>query len=56
VVGLGGSFWGVLGLGVVLRGLVVCSRSAAEIALMRGVRKVFDPHGILNPGKLFVAD
>jgi FAD/FMN-containing dehydrogenase len=29
------------------------TRSAAEIALMRGVKQVFDPRGILNPGKVF---
>ncbi|MCB1570101.1 MAG: hypothetical protein KDI72_03375, partial [Xanthomonadales bacterium] len=29
------------------------TRSAAEIAVMRGIRQVLDPHGILNPGKVF---
>ncbi len=27
--------------------------SPAEIALMRGIKATFDPHGILNPGKVF---
>jgi glycolate oxidase len=25
----------------------------AQIALMRGIKEVFDPHHILNPGKIF---
>ena len=25
----------------------------SQIELMRGIKKVFDPHGILNPGKIF---
>ena len=28
-------------------------RSAAELELMCGIRRVFDPDGIMNPGKLF---
>jgi FAD/FMN-containing dehydrogenase len=44
------------GIGLVKRAYLESTRSAAEIALMQGVRKVFDPNGILNPGKLFVSD
>ena len=28
------------------------SKSAAAIALMRGIKQQFDPHGILNPYKM----
>ena len=52
----GGSISAEHGIGLVKRAYLGSTRSAAEIALMRGVRKVFDPHGILNPGKLFTAD
>ena len=33
-------------------GLGYC-RSNAEIALMRGIKTVFDPNGVMNPGKIF---
>jgi FAD/FMN-containing dehydrogenase len=41
------------GIGLVKKPYLAGTRSAAEIALMRGVRGVFDPHGLMNPGKLF---
>jgi FAD/FMN-containing dehydrogenase len=41
------------GIGLVKKPYLVGTRSAAEIALMRGLRAVFDPQGLLNPGKLF---
>ncbi|MDE2155203.1 MAG: FAD-binding oxidoreductase [Xanthomonadaceae bacterium] len=52
----GGSISAEHGIGLVKRSYLDSTRSAAEIALMRGVRRVFDPNGILNPGKLFVRD
>ena len=51
----GGSISAEHGIGLVKRPYLASARSEAEIALMRGVRKVFDPNGILNPGKLFAA-
>lgn len=42
-------------------GLLKCddlewTRSAAEITLMRAIKRQFDPDGILNPGKIFSVD
>jgi FAD/FMN-containing dehydrogenase len=51
----GGSISAEHGIGLVKLAYLESTRSAAEIALMQGVRKVFDPNGILNPGKLFAA-
>lgn len=49
----GGSISAEHGIGLVKRAYLGSTRSEAEIALMRGVRQVFDPKGLLNPGKLF---
>ena len=50
----GGSISAEHGIGLVKRAYLQSTRSGAEIAFMRGVRKVFDPNGILNPDKLFL--
>lgn len=52
----GGSISAEHGIGLVKRAYLESTRSTAEIALMKGVRRVFDPKGILNPGKLFLDD
>ncbi|HET6554297.1 MAG TPA: FAD-binding oxidoreductase [Dyella sp.] len=49
----GGSISAEHGIGLVKLAYLGSTRSEAEIALMRGIRQVFDPKGILNPGKLF---
>ncbi len=41
------------GIGLVKKGYLDSTRSAPEIALMKGVKRAFDPQGLLNPGKLF---
>ncbi|MES5815379.1 FAD-binding oxidoreductase [Pseudoxanthomonas sp. Soil82] len=51
----GGSISAEHGIGLVKKPYLSSTRSAAEIELMRGIRRVFDPNGILNPGKLFDA-
>lgn len=50
---LGGSISAEHGIGLVKKKYLAGTRSEAEIALMRGIRKVLDPHGIMNPGKVF---
>ena len=51
----GGSISAEHGIGLVKKPYLGCTRSAAEIDLMRGIKRVFDPNGVLNPGKLFDA-
>jgi glycolate oxidase len=41
------------GIGLVKKPYLALSLPPAQIELMRGIKKVFDPHGILNPGKIF---
>lgn len=48
----GGSISAEHGIGLLKRPYLSSSRSEAEIALMRGIKTVFDPLGIMNPGKL----
>ncbi len=49
----GGSISAEHGIGLVKKPYLESTRSAEEIALMRAVKRVFDPAGLLNPGKLF---
>jgi len=41
------------GVGLVKRDYLEYSRSPAEITAMKGLKAVFDPDGIMNPGKIF---
>ena len=49
----GGSISAEHGIGLVKKPYLWSTRSAADIEVMRGIRRVLDPHGIMNPGKLF---
>ena len=49
----GGSISAEHGIGLAKKPWLLGTRSACEIELMRGIRRVFDPNGIMNPGKLF---
>ena len=41
------------GVGMTKKPYLEYSRSAEEIEYMKALKKVFDPNGIMNPGKLF---
>jgi len=41
------------GIGLLKKKDLHFSRSEAEIALMRQLKRLLDPHGIMNPGKIF---
>jgi len=49
---IGGSISGEHGIGLEKRQWLHLSRSAEEIHLMKTIKKILDPKGILNPGKL----
>ncbi|MCS7281946.1 MAG: FAD-binding protein [Anaerolineae bacterium] len=50
---LGGTITGEHGVGATRRRYLPMALDPAQIALMRGIKAVFDPHNILNPGKIF---
>ena len=41
------------GVGMTKRDYLTYSRSEAEIGYMKAIKQVFDPNGIMNPGKIF---
>ncbi len=41
------------GVGMTKRDYLHYSRSEAEVAYMKAIKAVFDPNGIMNPGKIF---
>jgi glycolate oxidase len=52
-IALGGTLSGEHGIGLVQRPYMSLAFSEIELNLMRGIKAHFDPHGILNPGKIF---
>lgn len=50
--GLGGSISAEHGIGIEKRRWLGATRSEAEIALMRALKRTLDPQNILNPGKI----
>jgi len=50
---LGGSVSAEHGIGLLKKPYLKHSRSEYEIEIMKQIKKVFDPKGILNPGKIF---
>ena len=57
VVHLVGEFNGSIsaehGIGLLKKNALNSTRSETEIELMRQLKKVFDPNGVMNPGKIF---
>ena len=56
VVALEGSISGEHGIGFSKAPFIPLELSPIEIALMKRLKAAFDPHGILNPGKIFPPD
>ncbi|MDB5120008.1 MAG: glycolate oxidase [Sphingobacteriales bacterium] len=52
-VSLGGTISGEHGIGLVQKEYMRIKYSELHLSLMRGIKGVFDPKGILNPGKIF---
>ncbi len=50
---LGGTISGEHGIGLVQKPYIGIALPEANLNLMRGIKAVFDPHGVLNPGKIF---
>jgi len=50
---LGGTISGEHGIGLVQRPYISIALNEVQLRLMRGIKDLFDPHGILNPGKIF---
>jgi glycolate oxidase len=54
-IALGGTLSGEHGIGVLKAPFLSMEQSPELIALEQSVKSLFDPHGILNPGKIFDA-
>jgi len=52
-VDLGGTISGEHGIGLVQKNYMDIAFSPVQIALQKGIKSVFDPRNILNPGKIF---
>jgi len=50
---MGGTISGEHGIGLVQRDYMDIMFSESHLELMRSIKRVFDPKGILNPGKIF---
>jgi len=52
-VGLGGTLSGEHGIGLVQKRYMPIAFSDTQLNLMKAIKHVFDPKGIMNPGKIF---
>ncbi|MFN5443489.1 MAG: FAD-binding oxidoreductase [Crocinitomicaceae bacterium] len=53
VIALGGTISGEHGIGLVQKPYMPLAFNEVQLNLMRSIKNVFDPKGILNPGKIF---
>ncbi len=53
-VSLGGTISGEHGIGYVQKPYMNIAFDAAQLKIMKGIKDLFDPKGILNPGKIFM--
>ncbi|MCL0033811.1 FAD-binding protein [Thermodesulfovibrionales bacterium] len=51
--GLGGSISGEHGIGITKAPYIGMEIKGREMELMKGIKRLFDPRGIMNPGKIF---
>jgi len=56
VIQLGGTLSGEHGIGLAKRDFITRAIDAPTLTVMRGLKREFDPKGILNPGKIFPPD
>ncbi|MCB9223941.1 MAG: FAD-linked oxidase C-terminal domain-containing protein [Crocinitomicaceae bacterium] len=52
-IGLGGTISGEHGIGHVQKNFMDIPFDKVQLGLMKGIKDLFDPNGILNPGKIF---
>jgi glycolate oxidase len=52
-ISLGGTLSGEHGIGLVQKDFMPLKYTPAHFAIWKGIKNVFDPNGILNPGKIF---
>jgi glycolate oxidase len=52
-VDLGGTLSGEHGIGIAKKPFMQIAMRKANLEVMKGIKKAFDPNGILNPGKIF---
>jgi len=55
VISMGGTLSGEHGIGVLKAPYLSLEQSSELITLQRDIKRVFDPQGLLNPGKIFPA-
>jgi len=55
-VSLGGTISGEHGIGLIRKRFLPMARDTKQIELMKGIKRVFDPNNIMNPGKIFDLD